>query len=53
MKKICIIVGWTILGWVGWIVGAKIGFMTAFILSGIGSIAGIYVGFRIYRDFLS
>ena len=53
MNKLCIFVGMTVFGWVGWWIGAKVGMMTAFILSGIGSIVGIYVGWRIYRDYLS
>ncbi len=53
MNKLCIFVGLTVLGWVGWWIGAKIGFMTGFILSGIGSIAGVYVGWWINREYLS
>jgi hypothetical protein len=49
MKRLCIIISMTILGSVGWWIGAKIGLMTAFILSGIGSIAGVYLGWRVYR----
>lgn len=52
MNKLCIFVGMTVLGWIGWWIGARIGFMTAFILSGIGSILGVYVGWRINRDYL-
>ena len=53
MNKLCIFIGMTVLGWVGWWIGGKIGFMTAFVLSGIGSMAGVYVGWRINRDYLS
>ncbi len=53
MNKLCIIVAITVLGWVGWWIGDKISFMTGFLLSGIGSVAGIYVGWRINRDYLS
>jgi len=47
MKELCILVGMTCLGWVGWWIGAKVGLMTAFTLSGIGSILGVYVDWRI------
>jgi hypothetical protein len=52
MKKLCIIVGIVVFGWIGWWIGAKIGFMTAYVLSTLGSMAGVYVGWRIYRDYL-
>jgi hypothetical protein len=51
MNKLCIFAGMTILGWVGWWMGEKIGLMTGFILSGIGSLVGVYVGWRINRDY--
>jgi len=53
MNKLCIFIGMTVLGWIGWWIGDKIGFMTGFVLSGIGSVAGVYVGWRINRDYLS
>ena len=43
----------TVLGYIGWWMGAKVGLMTAFVLSSIGSVAGIYLGWRINRDYLS
>ena len=52
MQKLCIFVGTMLLGWVGWWLGSYIGFMTAFWVSGIGSVAGVYLGWRIHRDFL-
>ena len=51
MKKLCIFVGMTILGWIGWWLGNKIGIMTAWVFSGIGSMAGVYVGWHINRDY--
>ena len=53
MNKLCIFVGMTVLGWVGWWLGDKVGTLTAFVLSGIGSVVGVYVGWRINRDYLS
>ena len=53
MNKLCIFIGMTVLGWLGWWLGARFGFMTGFVLSGIGSMAGVYVGWRINHDYLS
>ena len=53
MNRLCIFIGVTVLGWVGWSIGARVGFMTAYILGGIGSIVGVDVGWRINRGFLS
>jgi dipeptide/tripeptide permease len=44
--------GMIIFSWIGWWLGAKIGFWTAYILSGVGSILGVYIGWRINRDYL-
>ena len=53
MNKLCILIGTTVLGWVGWWLGEQLGGeMTAFVVSGIGSIAGVYLGWRIARDYL-
>jgi hypothetical protein len=53
MKKLCIIIGITVFGWIGWWIGAKIGFTTAYVLSILASMAGVYVGWRVYRDYLT
>ena len=53
MNKLCIFIGMTVLGWVGWWLGAKMGFTTGFVLSGIGSVVGVYAGWRINRDYFS
>ena len=54
MKKLCLIIGVTAFGWIGWwIVNAKIGFITAYVLSIFAGMVGVYVGLRIYRDYLS
>ena len=42
----------TVMGWVGWWLGEKVGFMTAFLLSSAGSMAGVYLGWRFYHDYL-
>ena len=51
MSKLLIFVGMMIFSSIGWWLGAKVGFMTAFFLSGLGSIVGIFVGWKIARDY--
>lgn len=50
--KICIFIGLNIGGAIGWALGERYGVMTAFILSGIGSLFGVYGGWRAARHFL-
>jgi len=50
--KLCIFVGMNIGGAVGWWLGEFVGFGTAFIASGVGSILGIYGGWRVAREWL-
>lgn len=51
MKKLCIFLGITIVGWIGWWLGSWVGDVTAYMLSGVGSMVGVYVGWRINRDY--
>ena len=51
MNKLCIFIGMVVFSWIGWAIGAKIGLMTAFILSSVGTFIGIYLGWKINRDF--
>lgn len=53
MKNLCIFMAVTVFGYIGWWLGARFGIMTAFFISTIGSIFGVYAGWRIYRDYLS
>jgi uncharacterized protein YcfJ len=53
MNRLCIFVGMIVFGWIGWLIGARFGFMTGFVVSSIGSVVGVYVGWRINRDYLS
>jgi hypothetical protein len=53
MKKICLLTCITVLSWIGWWLGERFGFMTAYLLGFLGSLAGVYVGCRINRDYLS
>ena len=47
MGKLFSFLGATIGGYAGWFLGAKIGFMTAFMLSIAGTGIGIYYGRRL------
>ena len=51
MDKLCIFICIMILGAIGWWLGNKIGFMTAYVFSAIGSVAGVYGGWRINREY--
>jgi hypothetical protein len=53
MSKLLIFIGMTAGGWLGWWVGERFGIMTAFILSSLGSIGGVILGWRIGRNYLS
>jgi hypothetical protein len=44
--------GATLLGGLGWWVGERVGVMTAFIVSMVGTGVGLYLGRRFARDHL-
>ena len=46
-------IGLTVGGWMGWWLGERFGIMTAFILSTLGSISGVILGWRIGRSHFS
>ncbi len=52
MKKIIILLAVTILGGVGWALGAHIGVGTAWFFSSVGSLIGVYIGWRIGQAYL-
>ena len=43
MKKIIVITGTTVGSWLGWWLGYHVGIMTAFMLSMVGTGAGLYL----------
>lgn len=55
MMGLCILIATTILGSAGWWLGDHFGFglMTTYLLSSVGSLAGVYAGWRVHRDYLS
>jgi len=52
MAKLLIFVGGGVMGWLGWWLGSKIGPGFAYVISGVGTMLGIYLGWRIHRDYL-
>jgi hypothetical protein len=52
VKGILNLFGMSAGGWLGWIVGAQISFFTAFIVSIVGTGAGLYFTQRAIRQFL-
>lgn len=53
MAKILNLCGMCVGGWLGWVIGARVGFFTAFIVSVVGSAAGLYAAIRVTRHFLA
>jgi hypothetical protein len=51
--KLCIFVGINLGGYFGWELGDRFGTMTAFLLSGAGSVAGVFAGWWVARKLLS
>ncbi len=52
MKKLFMLICITFFSWIGWWLGSKIGLMTGYILSVIGGMLGVYIGWRIKRDYM-
>ena len=50
--KLCIFVGINLGGYVGWELGEHFGMLAAFIISGIGSVLGVYAGWKFARTYL-
>ena len=55
MNRLLIFIGMTVGGYVGWWAGdyLDLGLMATFLVSSLGSAVGIYVVWRIMRDYLS
>ncbi|MBI4545344.1 MAG: hypothetical protein HY703_09125 [Gemmatimonadetes bacterium] len=51
MVKLAGFLGATVGGWLGWVIGARISFFTAFFLSIIGTGAGLYLGRQWARQY--
>ena len=52
MSKILAVLGATLGGAIGWWLGARVGTMTAFVVSVLGTGVGVYAGRRIAQSLL-
>lgn len=52
MKKLILLLCVVILSGVGWALGARAGLATAWVLSSLGAVIGVYLGWRIGRAYL-
>ncbi len=52
MKKLILFIFITLGGYLGWWLGEYIGIMTAYFLSVVGSLAGVFVGCAVNRRYL-
>jgi hypothetical protein len=52
LQKLLTMLGMTIGGYIGWLIGAPVGIFTAFILSMVGTGAGVYAARRFAERFL-
>ena len=49
MGKVITLAFIVVFGWLGWVVGEKISFMTAYFMSGFASLLGFYLSWKIVR----
>ncbi|MGA9853038.1 MAG: hypothetical protein WBR15_08920 [Gammaproteobacteria bacterium] len=52
MKKLIMLLAIFILSGIGWTLGQRFGLGVAWLLSSIGALAGVYIGWRIGRAYL-
>jgi hypothetical protein len=52
MKGVLNMLGMTVGGWIGWVLGARISFFTAFIVSMVGTGLGLYYAQKVTRALL-
>lgn len=54
MQKLCIFVFMTLFSYLGWYLGSHFGgFMSAFFVSGLLSLVGVWAGWKVHLRFLS
>ena len=52
MKKIILLTSITIFSWLGWAMGARFGLVSAYMLSFVGSLVGVYAGVKLNRNLM-
>jgi len=50
--KLCIFVGVNVGSYAGWVIGEPMGLMTAFVGCSLGSLLGVYLGWKVARQYL-
>jgi hypothetical protein len=53
MKRFVLFVTTTLLGYVGWWLAEDAGIFPALLVSTLGSVAGVFLGLKLYNDVLS
>lgn len=51
--KLCIFTGINVGGYIGWSLAEPYGVLTAFLVSGAGSVLGVYLGWMAARRYLA
>ena len=51
MIKLFCWIGVFVGGWLGWLLGGLLGIGWAFVLSSLGSIAGVFIGWKIASEY--
>ena len=51
--KLCIFTGINVGGYIGWSLAEPCGMLTAFLVSGVGSVLGVYAGWWLARRYLT
>jgi len=52
MRNFCIFVVVNVFGAIGWWLGSYVGMGGALALSAVGSLAGVFLGWHLYEDYL-
>jgi uncharacterized membrane protein YeaQ/YmgE (transglycosylase-associated protein family) len=52
MKRALGLIGMTVGGWLGWVIGAPISIFTAFAVSMVGTGVGLYVAHKVARQLM-
>lgn len=51
MNKLCTLGGAMVFGYGGWFLGSGLGFGWAFVISSVGSLLGVYLGWKLAQKF--
>lgn len=51
LNKLLGLIGLTVGGWLGWVIGARLSFAAAIFLSTVGTALGLYIGRRIAQEY--